>query len=94
MVADYSTGKRVRRYFPDVESARAEAVRICELLNVGDAEGAAMTGTDRAELHRCRAIVKPHGVTVQEACETFSKAADLVGPDAIVRTVERSVSRR
>lgn len=84
MLADYTGGKRIRRYFATVEAARDEARRICELLVAGDREGAGMTGKDRAELVRCRALVKDHGVSVEEACRVFAEAADLVGVNGVV----------
>jgi len=88
-LADYSTGKRRFRWFPDLKEAKQEAARIASLINAGDQEGASMTGEERRQLVRSSTLIEPYHLDVATACELFAQAAKLVGPHQVVAAAEQ-----
>lgn len=92
-VADYSTGRRKWRTFLDLRAAKAEALRIANLLRVGDTVAASMGADERRDFARATESVAPFGVDVPTAAALFAEAAKLVGTHNVV-TACREFARR
>jgi len=93
MLADYSTGKRRFQTFDTEREARDEAARLVARLNAMDADGASMTGRERAALVRATELVAPFNLDVPTACALFAEAAALVGHDVVVTACKAFAKR-
>ena len=83
-VSDYTAGPRRLRGFSDLAEARREAMRIAGQLATGEANAAAMLGTEAASYGRAVELLRPTGASLELATATYAKAFEILGGDYFI----------
>lgn len=92
-LADYTSGRRKLRSFPDASSATKEAERIARLLSAGETEAAALGAKERASYGRAVELLHETGVPLEIAAGHFAEAFKLLKGDRIVEAAKFFVQR-
>lgn len=91
VIADYSSGKRVRHVRTDEHSAREKAREVCEMLAKGKQQERALIANDelKYEVRRSLEVLEPTGKRLLPAATLFAQAVSILGnTDELLRACE------